>query len=272
MYKLRLINPKSPRWPKPLVIGLLSVVGFTYALPSQIYAGSVKSTVNDGKVYCIHQNTVPLGPVELFLSNSAVRVNAHQGDVQITARAPNWDVVLYSKSKNEGYRVVGNERSSQLGLLNCPVPLEGDGVKRMDSVLKVPSLVFSIDCRKKDFSSERSIFFQTQEKRKIVQLNYKLWDKEFNPDVTNFLGWFYSERQYPKLPLEQNIKYDTGDSTRTFSTILIEKVSVAPSYFDYPHYSQSAHHKLDVLLSTDAVNILEDMWGDVKPARVPGKL
>jgi hypothetical protein len=271
VYQLRLFNYAVMVYLRKPVVAVSLAIGIASVLPSELSAGTVKQGKNGSDIFCVQLTTGPLGSVELYVSNDAARVNVHHGDVEIVSKAPTWEIVLYSKSRSEGFKVPPNE-DNQLGLLNNPVPLEGDGIKRMDANLHVPVRLFSVNCSNKEIANQRSMLFQTRDRRKVTQMTYKTWDKKFSPEATNFIGWFFSSRQYKNFPLEQNLKYDNGESSKTFSAISIEKVSVAPSYFDYPRYAKSAHHKLDVLISTDANNILEDMWGEVKPAKLPGGL
>src|SRR5262249_820434 len=81
-------------------------------------------------VLVVRQNGKVFNNSEMYLSDGACRFLARNGDIIIAARAPSWDIVVYSKSRNYAMKMTLAESDKQkFGLLNGVVHLDC-GVKR----------------------------------------------------------------------------------------------------------------------------------------------
>lgn len=90
-------------------------------------AAGAKAAIKSVTIF--HQKTANIGNSDFYIADDAACLIAHNGDNIAIARAPTWDVVLYSKQKKLGYAVsMANIKGDHMGIFKPPLSLIGGKV------------------------------------------------------------------------------------------------------------------------------------------------
>jgi hypothetical protein len=219
-------------------------------------------------VTVFHQKTANIGNAEFYLADDAACLIAHNGDNIAIAKAPTWDVILYSKQKKLGYSVsMAKIAGDHMGIFKPPLSLIGGKISECSE----PRFGFHrrqlvVHATKSAPVEKDPFFFQKTAKPKIVKdvVFYCADLGKIDPKCERFIQWVYSEIQLPGMPLELTAHYTDGSHTSQYETLSVEKTTRPVSFFTYPTGFKKSADKINIFASADAQSTLEDLFGSVK--------
>lgn len=238
------------------------VLFFSFAWVSAAPAGNKKTDIKN--VILVHQSSTVFGKSELYICPDAARFLARNGDIVIATRAPEWTLMVYSRSRGLAMvRKADLMKSGQLGLIAGGVTINR-GVehphKDLMFGLKYADIVSKAE--KSDKPSVDSPIFQEREKKIYLDTTLKMAVLDnVSPRVLDFLYWIYSTGRFRGLPLECRTRCSDGSVQTAFCTTAIEKTSKPASFFDYPTGFKRTDDLMLVLVQEGFADTLEDLWG-----------
>jgi hypothetical protein len=231
----------------------------------QIKAGSDKAGLIQD-VLVIHQESLALGKTDLYLSENAGRLVAPKLALIIASRAPSWNIVMYSARKNQGYTISGAEAKTD-SLHMFPSNLATDKGKPHpghDALLRLDCLNIVMQTNSDQLTMADTIMFQDRARKVVRGATLKIATPcKIQPPLQTFINFLFDLEKYPGVPLALETKYKDGSSVTSLYTLSIEHTRKASSFFAYPTGFKKASNKVEVILSDDIKDTLEDLWGSV---------
>ncbi|MBU6454518.1 MAG: hypothetical protein KGS72_22305 [Cyanobacteria bacterium REEB67] len=247
---------------------LLALLLFSCTLvqsPEAIAAPAATPTTRakEMAVTVLHQDSNTFGKSDLFISDQAARFVGRKGDVIITTSAPNWRIILFSKSKNQALVTSPTEATkSSLGIFTSPLNVQVAQKKTVeDQTLHVKLLTFT--SKGDQFSTARdAVIFQERRKRMVLDSVLETADIcTVTPPVGRFINWVYNFSNLSGVPISLRTRFSDHTSETPYRTLSIEHTTKPFSFFADPTGFKAVANRLDVLLSDDATTTLEDLWG-----------
>ncbi|CAN5466615.1 hypothetical protein BH10CYA1_BH10CYA1_47020 [soil metagenome] len=252
---------------------LIVTVGAILLLPvctQRVWAKQLKvSSDKEGlrqDVFVVHQSSLALGKTDLYLSENAGRLEAPKLALIIASRAPSWNIVIYSTRKNQGYVISGAEaKRDSLHMFSCSLATDQGKPRPIhDAQLRLDCLNIVMQTKNDQLTTGDTIIFQDRTKKVVRQAILKIATPcKIQPALQTFINFLFDLDKYPGLPLALETQYKDGSSVTDLYTSSIEHTSKSPSFFAYPTGFKKASNKLEVMLSEDMNDTLEDLWGSV---------
>jgi hypothetical protein len=214
-------------------------------------------------VLVVRQKNKIFNNSELYLSDNACRYLGRDGDLIIASKAPDWDIVVYSKARNSAMRMKPQEaQKNKFSFLQGVIHLD-EGVKKAGDGLFFGSKYFEIYCKPKESRKVADAFvFQNRNKKEIVDTTYRFGEFcKITPHVHDFLGWIYATFRIDAVPLELKNRYKDGSVETVYSTSSVEHTSKPASFFAYPTGYKVEHELTAVMLQPGYEETLEDFFG-----------
>jgi hypothetical protein len=217
-------------------------------------------------VFVVHQSSIALGKTDLYLSENAGRLVAPKLGVIVTSSAPSWKIVIYSTRKNQGYTFSSAEAKGHgLDLFACNLATdEGMPHPVHDAVLKLDCLNIVRQTKNDLETISDTIMFQARSQKVLREATLKIASPfKIQPSLQTYINFLFDLEKYPGVPLEFRTRYKDGSSVTNLYTSSIELTSKSASFFAYPTGFKKANNKVEVMLSEDINDTLEDLWGSV---------
>jgi hypothetical protein len=187
-------------------------------------------------VLVVHQNSQFCGKSDLYLSENAGRFVARNGDIIIASKAPDWGIVIFSRTKKVGCVMTAEEsKKKSMGLVVGSIPMT-HGTPRTSNVsllgFKCVTIVSPVHGSGR---SADSPIFQDRTTRILVDTTVEVASPcKVQPHLQDFQNWLYNLGSYTGVPLDSTTHFKDGSSEKTFSTSSIEHVSKPLAFFAYP--------------------------------------
>ena len=251
-----------------LALAFLLTISLFHAAPALPKKQTTAPADGLETVTVLHQNTDALGKADLYLAQNAGRLVARDGEIIIATSAPRWDILLYSKKKNEGWLVPGaKNRDGSLSIFGSPIDLTRNKPQTLfDPMMKIDYTLASAEAKKETAKTRDPFIFQSRSDKSYSHGSIKIANNlcKLQPQLQAFLNWIYSQDHFVGVPMEMKSYFEDGSVRIFYSTQSIETKKVPSSMFAYPKNYKPASEKLLVLFSNDAQSTMEDLWGSSK--------
>jgi len=252
-------SPPTPA--KPILSQPLATVPATSTTKAAAPAPANDKMIRDVQVF--HYKTSVMGEADLYLSDYGARYTARNGEIVIATCSPSWDVLLYSRAKNQGFKITNRQAGKQnLGVLTVPVDVSrGVKSKEVDPLLRYPLTKVFVDGKLQQVKSSDPFIFQQRKNRVVKDVSFKVDDiGPIKPELQNFVFWIFNEHSLPGLPAEAVTHFTDGTTVTQFHAVSKSKTSKPASFFAYPTDYKVTLNKLEVLIANDAQTTLEELW------------
>jgi len=259
-----------------LTAGTIASLILLSVCSQRIWAAPTKACTDKNavtqKVLVLHQSSLALGKSDLYLSENAGRLVVPKLGLIIASSAPSWNIVVYSTRKNQGYTLntASEAKTSGMSMFACNVATDYGTLHRgRDPKLQLDCTYIVMQTKNDLQKDSDTIMFQDRTQKILREAELKIGlPCKLRPELQTYINFLFDLDKYPGVPLELTTKYKDGSSVNALYTSAIEHINKSPSFFAYPSGFKKTDNKLEVLLSEDINETLEDLWG---PAPKKGK-
>lgn len=213
------------------------------------------------KVTVFTQKHSLLGPIELSVGKSGVRIDVKQQRCVVVGRSPGWLMVFYNpKVKIKLERTIKQLKINPLFDLRPPKPnfrninVHATRFNRLDTSLMTADV---------DFAIEDEFFFQRDEKprkvKKVYYFSYLDRAKEFDQAALRFIEAVFGMRDGSGIPIAARYQFEDGQKASFVETQSKTIKTVDPNnFFATPVGFKKAKSELEV--SSEKRTDLMDDW------------
>lgn len=215
-------------------------------------------------VLVLHQQTDPLGKVDLYLADDAGLLTAHGDTIIVCCSAPQWIIYFYSKVKKLAYtKTIHQGMDDTLQLFNAPVDLNlGKQSRGKSAFMQMEYKEIFIDGSKTHHVLDDPFVFQEREHRRVKDVTYRTLNVgTLKPQLQEFLWFIYSHHDLTGVPIELKANFFNAKSNDILRTTGIEKTQKPMSFFSPPTGLRKTTQKGEILFSDDYKSTLEDLFG-----------
>ncbi len=222
-------------------------------------------------VLVFHQDSGALGKTALFLGKDGGRFEIHNGNIIASCCAPKWDIFYYSKSKKMAYvKSTVNLRGDRLQFFDTPIELSvGKVSRKKNPTLHLDYREFFVDGSKIANPVSDPVFFQQRSRRVVRDVIYEVADiGQIKPELQNFIWFVFGHRNLPGVPLDLKISFTNSKIDNSLSTLSVEKVRKANSFFAPPKDFGRTNDKKEISYSDDYKSTIDDLFSTSAPLKI----
>lgn len=227
------------------------------------------------KVLLVRQFNGFFGPTDIYIGENEAKLVGREGNTMILCKAPDWNVLIYSKDGNKGFQVPLQKWESDG--LHAVTPKKkltsGRRVAVRDNALHLDCWQIVINANERYYGSDDPLIFRSLSKQALKEVRFKCTRSlPLSPNVTRFIRGLYSIPPFGGLPLELINTCSDGSCTYTYKTTSMKNIEVPSSAFKTPIGYQKAESIGEILMGNmDKKKITELMDTIIEDERQSSK-
>ncbi len=245
-------------------IWLIGTIGLVILLFSCVCVEPVLAAVSE-KVTVFSQKHSLLGPVDLSIGKSGVRIDVKQQRCVLVGQPPNWLMVFYNPQVKIKYeRPLKNLLINPIFDLRPPKPNFKNISVHPARFNNLETLLMTADV---DFLISDEFFFQREEKpervKRVFYFGYFDREKAFEPAAVRFVEAVFGMRPNSGIPVAARYQFANGKRASFVETQLKTTKMVDPNkFFSVPAGYKKAKSELEVS-SEKRLDLMNDWAHDM---------
>ncbi|HEY9784974.1 MAG TPA: hypothetical protein V6D17_06185 [Candidatus Obscuribacterales bacterium] len=256
---------------------LLAVVLTIFATPSLAAPTTSASSGFDG--YVIVQQHIAFGPLRIYLTENAAKIAVEQNKTTVTARAPSWNVLIYSATDRAGY-AIPFDRWMREGIRSFAGHQELRGARILnlfDAKLKLKTVryKFAKHSRYTGDAIEGILMLPHSGGKPLYTIGEEFTYTTSLPvskKCSQFIhGLFKTPSSIGGIPLSYEEFMSDGQIKTWYSTVSIERKKIDPKFLDYPASFKKAKSEDELMWTGKRKEQADDFFGGLLDMEEPAK-